>query len=37
MSYRYIYDPVAADEYGEAFDWYEERSSIVADGLILAV
>jgi len=35
--YQYIFDPVAADEYEEAFKWYEQRSEIAADNLLLAV
>ena len=37
MSYRHIFDPVAAKEYEDAFKWYEERSFFAADNLILAV
>jgi plasmid stabilization system protein ParE len=37
MACKYSFDPAAADEYEEAFDWYEERSLIAADGLIVAV
>ncbi len=37
MSYKYIFDPTAADEYEEAFEWYEEKSVVAADNLILAV
>ena len=37
MAYKYIFDPIAADEYQDAFQWYEERSKIAADNLILAV
>ena len=37
MSYRHIFDPVAAKEYEDAFKWYEERSFLAADNLILAV
>ena len=37
MAYKYIFDPVAADEYMEAFKWYEKKSIIAADNLILAV
>jgi plasmid stabilization system protein ParE len=37
MSYSYLISPVAADEYEEAFTWYEERSVIAADSFIIAV
>lgn len=31
MVYAYIIDPVAANEYEEAFAWYEKRSATAAD------
>lgn len=34
MAYKYSFDPIVANEYEKAFDWYEEKSSIAADGLI---
>lgn len=37
MAYKYIFGPIAADEYEEAFNWYEEKSIVAADGLIIAV
>ena len=37
MAYQYIFDPIAADEYEEAFKWYEQRSIVAADNLILTV
>lgn len=37
MAYKYSFDPVAADEYEDAFKWYEEKSEAAADNLILAV
>src|ERR1700749_399165 len=37
MAYKYIFDPIAADEYEEAFKWYEKKSAVAADGLIIAV
>ena len=37
MAYQHIFDPIASDEYEDAFNWYEERSKIAADNLILAV
>jgi hypothetical protein len=30
MVYQYIFDPVAADEYEDAFKWYEHKSVIAA-------
>ena len=37
MAYQYAFDPVAADEYEEAFNWYEQKSTTAADNLLLAV
>lgn len=37
MTYKYIFDPAAADEYEDAFNWYEQKSTVAADNLILAV
>ena len=37
MAYKYIFDPIAANEYEEAFKWYEEKSVVAADTLIIAV
>lgn len=37
MAYKYSFDPIAADEYEEAFKWYEQKSIIAADNFILAV
>ena len=37
MAYQYIFDPLAATEYEEAFKWYEQRSTVAADNLILTV
>ena len=36
-AYQYIFDPLAANEYEEAFKWYEQRSLVAADNLIVAV
>lgn len=36
MAYQYTFDPIAADEYEEAFICYEEKSIIAADKLIIA-
>ncbi len=35
--YKYCFDPVAADEYENAFKWYKDRSEIAADNLLIAV
>ena len=37
MSYRYIYDPVALNEYKEAISWYLERSELAAEGFVKEV
>lgn len=37
MAYSFLISPAAAEEYEEAFIWYEERSSIAADSFIIAV
>jgi len=37
MAYSYILDPLAANEYEEAFGWYEEKSAAAADGFIIAI
>ena len=37
MFYRHIFDPIAAEEYEDAFKWYEERSFLAADNFLLAV
>lgn len=37
MSYSYNISPIAANEYEEAFIWYEERSVVAADAFIIAV
>lgn len=37
MSYRYIYDPVALNEYKEAIGWYLERSELAAEDLVKEV
>jgi plasmid stabilization system protein ParE len=37
MAYTYIFDPIAADEYEEAFKWYERSSPTAADNLIVVV
>lgn len=36
-TYAFLFDPVAANEYEEAFSWYESKSIIAADGFIIAV
>lgn len=37
MSYTYVFNPRAAEEYENAFVWYNERSVISADNLIIEV
>lgn len=37
MIWRYIFNPVAANEYEDAFMWYKAKSIIAADNLIIAV
>ena len=37
MAYEYTFDPIAANEYEAAFKWYEQKSVIAADNLIVAV
>ncbi len=37
MSFKYILDPKAADEYENAYKWYHDRNEIVADNLLIAV
>lgn len=37
MGYKHLFDPVAADEYVNAYDWYAERSHVAADGLLIAI
>ena len=37
MAYQYTFDPIAAGEYEDAFNWYEQKNVIAADNLIVAV
>lgn len=37
MSYRYVYDPVALNEYKDAISWYLERSELPAEGFVKEV
>ncbi len=37
MAYQYTFDPVAAREYEDALNWYEQKNIIAADNLIVAV
>ena len=37
MAYQFIFDLIAATEYEDAFIWYQEKSSIAAESLIVAV
>ena len=34
MSYFYIYQPVAVEEYKEAIEWYEKRSELAAENFV---
>jgi len=37
MAYSYLFDPVAAKEYEDAFKWYEKKSYLAADNFIIRV
>ncbi|MBO9617420.1 MAG: type II toxin-antitoxin system RelE/ParE family toxin [Niabella sp.] len=37
MPLKHIFNPVAASEYENAFEWYEQKSSKVADNFVAAV
>ncbi|HET6254486.1 MAG TPA: type II toxin-antitoxin system RelE/ParE family toxin [Puia sp.] len=37
MAYSYLFDPVAAEEYEDAFKWYEKRSILAADNFVIRV
>jgi plasmid stabilization system protein ParE len=37
MSYSYLFSPRAAEEYEDAFEWYQERSAVAADNLLIEV
>lgn len=37
MSYAYLFVPGAAKEYENAFEWYQQRSEVAADNLIVEV
>ncbi len=37
MSYAYLFDPRAAKEYEDAFEWYQQRSEVAANNMILEV
>ena len=37
MANQYIFDPIAATEYEDAFMSYQEKSTIAAESLIVAV
>lgn len=37
MAYFYIISPVAASEYEDAFNWYEERSTQASEAFIISV
>ena len=36
-TYTFLFDPAAANEYEEAFAWYEAKSTMAADGFIIEV
>ncbi len=33
MNYKYIYAPIALNEYKDAVEWYNKRSNIAAENL----
>lgn len=37
MPYKHIFDPKAANEYANAYEWYKEKSEIAGDRLIVEV
>jgi len=37
MIYSYLFDPLIADEYEEAFRWYEKKSYLAADNFIIPI
>ncbi len=37
MRYAFLFDPAAAQEYEDAFVWYQLRSEMAADNLIIEV
>ncbi len=37
MSYRYVYDPIALEEYKDAIQWYTARSERAAENFIIEV
>ncbi len=37
LAYNYIFDPNAANEYEDAFIWYERKSVIAADKFIIPI
>lgn len=37
MAYPYIISRIAASEYEDAFNWYEERSTIASGAFIVSV
>jgi plasmid stabilization system protein ParE len=37
MSYTYLFNPRAAEEYEKAFEWYQQRSEVAADNLVIEV
>ena len=37
MSYTYLFNPRAAEEYENAFERYQQRSEVAADNLVIEV
>jgi plasmid stabilization system protein ParE len=37
MNYSYLFNPRAAKEYEEAFEWYDQQSQVAADNLVIEV
>jgi plasmid stabilization system protein ParE len=37
VEYQYFFNPQASNEYESTFKWYEGRSTVAADNLIIAV
>lgn len=37
MTYEYLFNPIAASEYENAYKWYRKKSEVAADNLIIEV
>jgi hypothetical protein len=35
MAYSYVFDPIATEEYEDAFSWYEKKSYLATDNFII--